>query len=226
MLDGGGDVRAWCNAFLQLEMNGWKGQNGTALSNSPGDRQYFLDVMTAGFAKGRLFLASVTLDGKPDRAAFFFSRRRRRVLFQARLRRKLGQVQPWFPSRVRDHPATASDATYPLDGYVHVRPTTRRSTGCSYDRRTIQTLIIPMRVAANSWISSVRASAVAYQTVESGHESRHSVSTRNLTWPSGVTCKSQRVVDVQKRCQTHLVTRPQRGATSAGIPSIPKNSRS
>ena len=60
-----GDVACWTQDFLELEKRGWKGVAGTALAANPVERQYFEDIVAAGFERGQLQMLGLFLDNKP-----------------------------------------------------------------------------------------------------------------------------------------------------------------
>lgn len=60
-----GDVDSWARQFLDLEASGWKGAMRTALAANPVERDYFLEIARAAFARGQLQLLGLFLDGKP-----------------------------------------------------------------------------------------------------------------------------------------------------------------
>lgn len=55
----------WTKEFLDLESNGWKGKNGSALNCSPNTRAFFVDVLRGAAVVGQLERHDVRLDGKP-----------------------------------------------------------------------------------------------------------------------------------------------------------------
>jgi CelD/BcsL family acetyltransferase involved in cellulose biosynthesis len=59
------DLNPWIAGFLQLEMSGWKGQERSALGSAAASRDYFVAVAQGAFARGRLFMLGLFLDGKP-----------------------------------------------------------------------------------------------------------------------------------------------------------------
>jgi CelD/BcsL family acetyltransferase involved in cellulose biosynthesis len=61
----GDDVGRWIDEFLQIEASGWKGQRGSALASSDGDRRYFTEIVTSAFHRGRLLMLGLDFDGHP-----------------------------------------------------------------------------------------------------------------------------------------------------------------
>jgi hypothetical protein len=59
------DVHSWLKTFLALEAGGWKGRKGTAMASKSSDRQFFVDVASAAFARRRLLAHSLELNGRP-----------------------------------------------------------------------------------------------------------------------------------------------------------------
>jgi CelD/BcsL family acetyltransferase involved in cellulose biosynthesis len=64
-LELGGDIDTWIEDFLQLEASGWKGNGGGAFACSEANRDYFVSIAQAAFARGRLTMFALRLDGKP-----------------------------------------------------------------------------------------------------------------------------------------------------------------
>jgi hypothetical protein len=58
-------LELWSNEFLDLEMRGWKGGNGSALGCSTATRTLFSSILTGAAATGRLERLDLRLDGKP-----------------------------------------------------------------------------------------------------------------------------------------------------------------
>ncbi len=63
-LEPGGDIDLWIEEFLQLESGGWKGRDGGAFACAAANRGFFVSVAKAAFAKGRLMMLALRLDGK------------------------------------------------------------------------------------------------------------------------------------------------------------------
>ena len=61
----GDDVETWIEAFLRLEGSGWKGREGTAMTNRPEDRAYFRDTTASAFQRGQLLMLGLFLNGRP-----------------------------------------------------------------------------------------------------------------------------------------------------------------
>jgi CelD/BcsL family acetyltransferase involved in cellulose biosynthesis len=65
LLDVEAELDDWIAQFLQVEADGWKGREGTALASSEADRAFFSDVAREAFRRGRLGLFAARLDGRP-----------------------------------------------------------------------------------------------------------------------------------------------------------------
>jgi CelD/BcsL family acetyltransferase involved in cellulose biosynthesis len=61
----GDDIGRWIDEFLRVEASGWKGQRGSALASSEGDRRYFTEIATSAFRRGRLLMLGLNFDGFP-----------------------------------------------------------------------------------------------------------------------------------------------------------------
>ena len=59
------DLGRWVEEFLRLEAAGWKGREGSALACSEANRRFASQVFAAAFARGRLHMVGVDLDGRP-----------------------------------------------------------------------------------------------------------------------------------------------------------------
>jgi hypothetical protein len=64
-LELGGDIDTWVGEFLLLEASGWKGRDGGAFACIDANRHFFVSVAKAAFARGRLMMLAMRLDGKP-----------------------------------------------------------------------------------------------------------------------------------------------------------------
>jgi hypothetical protein len=64
-VDRADDVTAWAEEFLRLEAAGWKGREGTALACHDADRVFFRTILAAAWARGRLMMLGLFLDGRP-----------------------------------------------------------------------------------------------------------------------------------------------------------------
>jgi CelD/BcsL family acetyltransferase involved in cellulose biosynthesis len=65
VLDRVEDAAAWVKAFVELEMKGWKGREGTAFGSAPSHRQWLEEIAGAAAEEGRLMMLSLNIDGKP-----------------------------------------------------------------------------------------------------------------------------------------------------------------
>jgi CelD/BcsL family acetyltransferase involved in cellulose biosynthesis len=61
----GDDLGRWVEEFLRLEAAGWKGREGSALACSEANRRFATEIFGAAFARGRLHMVGVDLDGRP-----------------------------------------------------------------------------------------------------------------------------------------------------------------
>ena len=65
-------VDEWLEKFLQLEANGWKAREGTALGMNADQRAYVGQAARNGFARGQVLLQGLFLDGRPLAMLFSF----------------------------------------------------------------------------------------------------------------------------------------------------------
>jgi len=55
----------WIDAFLSLEVNSWKGRDGTALASTPHEEQFFRKMASGAHAQKSLHMMGLFLDGQP-----------------------------------------------------------------------------------------------------------------------------------------------------------------
>ncbi|MEZ5940044.1 MAG: GNAT family N-acetyltransferase [Planctomycetaceae bacterium] len=55
----------WVTWFLEMEADGWKGRDGTALASSPGEKKFFQEFIQNGFQSGAVELCGLFLCGEP-----------------------------------------------------------------------------------------------------------------------------------------------------------------
>ena len=65
VLQDGKDLDRWIELFLQLEASGWKGQHRTALATHDNESHFFRAAAREAFARRRLMMLGLFLDGKP-----------------------------------------------------------------------------------------------------------------------------------------------------------------
>ena len=58
-----GDVAPFVRSFLALEAAGWKGEARTAFDSTPATRAFFVESVTRGHERGRIWFQTVELDG-------------------------------------------------------------------------------------------------------------------------------------------------------------------
>lgn len=65
VLQPGSDAQPWIEAFLKVEVSGWKGREGTALASDPQEEAYFREIALAAHARSALHMAGLFVDGRP-----------------------------------------------------------------------------------------------------------------------------------------------------------------
>jgi len=65
LLESEGELETWIEWFLQLEANGWKGREGTALAVHENQRRFFHTIAKEAFARQRLMMLGLFLNAKP-----------------------------------------------------------------------------------------------------------------------------------------------------------------
>lgn len=59
------DLNAWCDAYLELERSGWKGEEGTALACRPATHAFFREAVAGAYEAGRLQFLRLDLIDRP-----------------------------------------------------------------------------------------------------------------------------------------------------------------
>lgn len=59
------ETERWLGHFLQLEAQGWKGAEGSAIAAHPAHKEFFLQCARAAAERGQLMFLALQLDGKP-----------------------------------------------------------------------------------------------------------------------------------------------------------------
>jgi CelD/BcsL family acetyltransferase involved in cellulose biosynthesis len=65
ILDDRDQLDSWCDAFLALEQDGWKGKEGTALACIPHGDAFFRRILAAAWDEGRLQFRRLDVEGRP-----------------------------------------------------------------------------------------------------------------------------------------------------------------
>ena len=63
--DGTERLTHWIDDFLDLELRGWKGENGSALASDPRTARVFTEALTGAALRGRLQRLTLTFNGRP-----------------------------------------------------------------------------------------------------------------------------------------------------------------
>jgi hypothetical protein len=63
-LEAGGDVDGWIREFLQLELRGWKGQQGSAFASQAKQADFFAAAVREAFANRSLMMLALRLNGE------------------------------------------------------------------------------------------------------------------------------------------------------------------
>jgi len=63
-LDSSSDLRRWLDEFIELEMAGWKGKEGTAFASNPNHRAWLEEVVQSAAERGRLMMLGLRLDDR------------------------------------------------------------------------------------------------------------------------------------------------------------------
>jgi hypothetical protein len=60
-----GNLQPWLDAFVALELKGWKGKENTAIGSRPSCRRFFEEMACEAHRRGQLAMLSMTLDDQP-----------------------------------------------------------------------------------------------------------------------------------------------------------------
>ena len=137
----GDDPQPWIEAFLQLEMSGWKGQEQSALGSHAASRDFFVATAGNAFARGRLLMLGLFLDGKPIALKCSFTSGRGSFAFKIAHDESFARYSPGVQLEIDNIEA------------VHARPDLQWMDSCARarhgminrlwtDRRPIQSLLI------------------------------------------------------------------------------------
>jgi CelD/BcsL family acetyltransferase involved in cellulose biosynthesis len=143
VLDSEPAIEQWSNSFLELEAAGWKGREMSALASQPADRTFFREIVTEAFKKGRLLMSAITIDGTPIAQHCFFLGGGGAFYFKTGFDEKYAKLAPGFYLECE------------TIRYLHARQDIQWMDTCTsadnelynrlfLDRRTIQTLLVPM----------------------------------------------------------------------------------
>lgn len=59
------ELHEWIEEFLELESAGWKGRNRSALACEDASREYFIEIVSEAYRRGKLDMLALRLDGRP-----------------------------------------------------------------------------------------------------------------------------------------------------------------
>jgi hypothetical protein len=63
-LEEDGDINAWIQEFMQLELSGWKGREGSAFASQPPHEKFFATAIKNALINQQLMMLALRLDGK------------------------------------------------------------------------------------------------------------------------------------------------------------------
>lgn len=153
VLEREGDVEKWSRDFLRLEASGWKGREGSALACREADTQFFFEVMRLGMANGRALLPAIEVNGIPVAKNSFFLSGEGAFYFKTGFDEQHAKLAPGL------------QLEYETIRYLHGKPEIRWMDTCTSsdnelynrmfaDRRTIQTLLVPIGEGFGSFAAS------------------------------------------------------------------------
>ena len=76
------DIAAALDGFLELEISGWKGKQGTALAKHAGDSEFIRQAISGLAAEGRAEIATLSAGGAPVAAGLLLRHNRRAYFFK------------------------------------------------------------------------------------------------------------------------------------------------
>jgi hypothetical protein len=152
-LEAGGDIDAWVEEFLQLEASGWKGTTGGAFACIEANRNYFVSITKTAFARGRLIMLAVRLDGKPIAMKCNFIAEPGSFAFKIAFDENFAAYSPGVLLEIENI------------GHFHAQRSVEWMDSCAIpdhpminrlwlDRRTIKSLLIPTGMKAGELVIS------------------------------------------------------------------------
>jgi hypothetical protein len=152
-LDGGGDIGAWTESFLNLEASGWKGRERSAMACSPANRAFFCDITMGAFHKRRLLAPALVLNDSPIAQHCVFLAGAGAFAFKTSFDERYSRYSPGFHLRCE------------MIRHLHDNPAIRWMDSCTGPdnqicnrlyphRRTILTLLVPLRRGVKGLIAS------------------------------------------------------------------------
>ena len=152
-LEAGGDIDAWVEEFLQLEASGWKGTSGGAFACIDANRNYFVSITKAAFARDRLIMLAARLDGKPIAMKCNFIAEPGSFAFKIAFDENFAAYSPGVLLEIENI------------GHFHAQRSVEWMDSCAIpdhpminrlwlDRRTIKSLLIPTGMKAGELVIS------------------------------------------------------------------------
>jgi hypothetical protein len=140
----GANIGTWIDSFLRIESSGWKGREGSAMASQEAHRSFFAEVITNAFRRNRLLMPAILLNDKPIAQNCYFLAGRGSFHFKPAFDEEYAQFSPGFQMECE------------TIRYLHDRREIQWMDSCTSSgnemynrlflcRRTIQTLLVPMR---------------------------------------------------------------------------------
>lgn len=148
-----GGTSDWIESFLRLERSGWKGQEGSAMACRDADRNFFVEVATEAYRKGRLLMPAMLLDGNPIAQHCYFLAGHGSFFFKPAFDEHHARFSPGFQLECE------------MIGQLHQMPEIAWMDSCTspdnemynrlfLHRRTIQTMLVPVGKSARTIVVS------------------------------------------------------------------------
>jgi hypothetical protein len=146
-------IDGWIDSFLRIEAGGWKGREGSAMACRESDRRFFTEVVTTAFGRGQLVMPAMLLNGKPIAQNCYFTAGRGAFHFKPAFDEEYSRFSPGFHMECE------------MIRHLHGRPEIEWLDSCTtptnemynrlfLSRRTIQSLLVPVRQGVAGLVAS------------------------------------------------------------------------
>jgi CelD/BcsL family acetyltransferase involved in cellulose biosynthesis len=139
----GDDAASWGAQFIQLEACGWKGTDGTAISNNPSHARFLTEAMIALAEENRLMALTLRVDGEPVAMKINFLTHRGGFAFKI----------AYHPAWARYSPGTILEKINVIK--LHQHPTIDWMDSCAAANHPMINPLWPDRRLIQSWAISM-----------------------------------------------------------------------
>ena len=147
------NIGNWIQSFLRIEASGWKGREGSAMACREADRRFFTEVVTNAFGKQRLMMPAMLLNGNPIAQNCYFTGGRGSFHFKPAFDEEYARFSPGFHMECEmiRHLHSKPEIEW-LDSCT--TPTNEMYNRLFLSRRTIQSLLVPIRQGVGGLVVS------------------------------------------------------------------------